>query len=273
MSKHYIYKMEIVDSDLYYGVYIGQHKIGKKDPSCDGYNGSGSKWKKYILSNHVPVKKTILRLCEDIEETNYWEQYYIEEAIQSGVFLWNVVKGGGGHESDRIYTTVEIKAHDKARFQKWYEENKEHLKEYRKQYWEKNKEWMAPKKKQYSESHKELNSVYIRQYYKDNKEAITENHKQYYERNKAKLAEQRKEYGKQYRITHVEQEAKRHKKYVEEHKEEREKYYTQQCCYNGKVMTFRALTLRFRREGFSNPTELAKQYLIKEENTNDLCDY
>ena len=71
MSQYYIYMMEIVDCDTHHGIYIGQHKIGSKDPSCDGYKGSGSKWKREVLSKHISVEKTILRVCDDVKEANF----------------------------------------------------------------------------------------------------------------------------------------------------------------------------------------------------------
>ena len=165
--------MEIAENDTYHGVYIGQHKIGKKNPECDGYRGSGIQWKKHILSNHIPVTKTILRLCDNIEEANYWEQFYIGQAIQSGEYLWNVSKGGGAHEWDRIYTEEEIKAHNKERFNRWYESNKEHHKEHGRQYREHNKERVDLVKKRYKEEHKDFYVEYHKQYYENNKEKLS----------------------------------------------------------------------------------------------------
>ena len=237
MSKYYIYKMEIEENDIYFGSYIGQHKIGKKEPLYDGYKGSGSKWRETILKNHIPVKKTIIRLCESIEESNYWENYYIEQAKLLGECLWNVIKGGGGHEYERIYTDNEIKNH----------------------------------KKKYMEEHKEYFKEILRQYYKNNKERLSEKNKKYYEQNKDHISKVKKEYFKQYKITHAEHETERHKKYNDEHKDKRNQYYTRQCCYDGKIMTFRALALRLRRKNISNPTEVAKQYLITEVNDYEIC--
>lgn len=271
MGKYYIYKMEIEENDKYFGSYIGQHKIGKKEPLYDGYKGSGSKWRETILKNHIPVKKTIIRLCDSIEETNYWEHYYIEQAKLLGECLWNVVKGGGGHEHDKIYTEEEIKAHNKERLKKWYESNREHYAEYKKKYYAENKDHLSLIKKKYREEHKELYEKYAKQYYKDNKDRLAGIHKRYYEQNKDRINELKRDYCKQYRITHAEQEAKRHKKYNDEHKAERNQYYTRQCSYNGEILTFRALALRLRRKNIANPTEVAKQYLITEVNNYEVC--
>lgn len=257
--------MDIVDNDIYHGAYIGQHKIGKKDPTCDNYKGSGSQWKKYILSNHIPVKKTILRICEDIDETNYWEHYYVEQALQSGEYLWNVVKGGGGHECDRVYTEEELRMHNKERSRRWYEANKERHAEYGRQYRKRNKERCYATKKRYEEKRKDFCKEYIKEYHIKNKERIAEQRRQYYLQNKERFAEHRKEYGKQYRITHAEQLAEKNRAYYQKHKEERKQYMTRPCCYEGEVLTFRALTLRLRRKQINNPSEVAKKYLIKDE--------
>lgn len=57
------------------------------------------------------------------------------------------------------------------------------------------------------------------------------------------------------------------KKYIRQHKEEidkyQNKYWNQKCEYNGKVLTLAALSRRFQRQGFSNPTLEAKKYLLQ----------
>lgn len=263
MSKYYIYKMEILDNNKYSGIYIGQHKIGKKEPICDGYNGSGSKWREHVLKNHIPVKKTILMLCDNINESNFWERYFIEQAEQSDEFLWNVKKGGDNHESDRIYTEEEIKAHNKERFQRWYKDNKERFIEHQRQYRKANKERLDIKKKQYEEEHKEFYKEYHKRYYQENKETISEQRKQYWIDNRERFRESRKSYFAQYKETHADYLKQKQKEYNQAHKEERKQYYQQLCCYNGEMLTLRALILRLRRRNIENPTETAKQYLIK----------
>ena len=262
MGKYYIYRMDILENDSYYGSYIGQHKMGAKNPSCDGYRGSGSKWVECILKNHIPVSKTILKVCDNIEESNYWERYYIEQAEQAGTFLWNIMRGGGNHERDRIYTDDEIKAHDKARFQRWYEANKERQTEYRRKYYEHNKERVNAHKKQYEEEHREHFVEYHRRYYRENKDAASVKRKQYWQENKERFREQRKEYQKQYKETHAEYEQERNRQYYQNHKDERNQYYNRLCSYDGETLTFRALILRFNRRKVANPTETARQYLI-----------
>lgn len=262
MSQHYIYRMEIVDCDTHHGIYIGQHKIGSKEPDCDGYKGSGCKWKRETLSKHIPVKKTILRVCDGIKETNFWERYYVEQAIQNGEFLWNVVRGGGGHEQGRAYTDEELKEHQKERFVRWYNENQEHIIEYRKQYFDKNREAIIANHKEYAEKNREFYLEHHKQYYRKNKGRLCQNSKRYHEEHKDKLNAHAKEYWKQYSATHKEQLTEKAKRYNEEHKEERSKYWSQQCCYNGETLTIRALSLRFRRKNIPNPTQEAKKYLI-----------
>ena len=123
MSEYYIYEMRIINSNEYYGSYIGQHKIGLKDPSCDGYKGSGSVWRKQILQNHIPVEKHVIKICNNLEEANYWERFYIAQAREAGIHLWNIADGGGGHEHDRIYTADELQAHNRERYKRWYAKN------------------------------------------------------------------------------------------------------------------------------------------------------
>lgn len=266
MSKHYIYRMDILENDTYCGAYIGQHRIGEKSPSCDGYKGSGSKWKENILKNHIPVKKTILMLCDSLEDANFWEQHYIEEARKAGELLWNVAKGGGGHDPYRVYTEEEIKEHNKIRFYKWYESNKEHVANYRKQYYEKNKERMYACNRQRIENNREQEQEYHKQYYQSNKEKLAYRNKKYYEQNKEHMAEKHKEYWKQYRIIHAEQLRDKSKRYYAENKDKQNQYYSRPCLYNGETITFRALVSRLSRRGIPNPSEVAKQYLIKKEN-------
>ena len=132
MSKYYIYKMTAITEDGNKGSYIGQHKIGRKCPFNDGYKGSGHDWKKHILDNHIPVEKVILRMCDTLEDANYWEDYYIESAKVQGIYLWNMRKGGGSHDHIRLYTDEEIREHYKQRYKKYNKINKEHYKQWKK---------------------------------------------------------------------------------------------------------------------------------------------
>ena len=257
--------MDILENDTYYGAYIGQHRIGEKSPSCDGYKGSGCKWKREILKNHIPVKKTILKLCDSLEEANYWEQHYIAEAKNAGEMLWNVAKGGGGHDPYKIYTAEEIQEHNKARFYKWYESNQEHILNYRKRYYKKNKERLYAYNRKRIENDMEAEREYHRQYYQNNKERFSERSKQYYEQNKERMSEQHRKYWDQYKATHAEQIREKGRRYYAENKDKQIQYKSRPCCYNGETMTYGALTLRLRRKGISNPSEIAKQYLIEKE--------
>ena len=258
--------MDICENDLYHGAYIGQHKIGSKDPSCDGYKGSGCRWKREILSNHIPVTKTILRLCDDVREANFWEVFYINQAKQSGEYLWNVAKGGGGHDHDKIYTEEELKLHNKVRCERWYEANKERHAEYGRQYWKNNKDRLCAAKRKHQEEHKEFYAEYHKQYYKDHIDELSEKHRQYYEQNKDDLNKKRREYGKRYRAVNAEKLAAKAKSYNDAHKEEHRQYRSRQCCYNGETLTINALALRLRRKQIPNPMQVAKHYLITKEN-------
>lgn len=161
------------------GSYIGQHKIGRKCPLEDGYKGSGKAWKKYILQKNVPTEKVILRMCDNIEQANYWEKYYIKQAKEDGIYLWNRTIGGEAHEHNKQYTDQELK---------------QHKKQYNQQYG-----------KQYRDAHRKKITEYHKQWHETNKEKIAEYHKQWHEANKEQQRqyreankEQYKQYYKQY---------------------------------------------------------------------------
>jgi hypothetical protein len=295
MSKYYIYKMNILDNPLYFGSYIGQHKIGKKEPMKDGYKGSGSDWKKYILSNHVPVEKEILCMCESIEEANKMEDYYINQYKDDGIYLWNRCKGGGNHQYDRLYTEEELKEHKKQWGKRYKEANKEKIakqdklyrethKEQRKQYDKQYREAHKEEIKQYREDHKEHYEQYHKRWQKDHEEDLKNYRKQWYEDHREEAQEQRKEYyknnkdrfsqwAKEYRENNKEKYSQYHKQYskqwYEANKEQRKQYdkqYKSQLCeYNGKTITLHGLECRFRRMGIEHPILEAKKYLIEQE--------
>lgn len=262
MSRHYIYRMEIAENNQYHGIYIGQHKMGAKAPIFDGYKGSGCKWRKYILGNHIPVTKTVLLICDSIEEANYWEEYYINQAKEAGEYLWNVAKGGGGHEADHKLTMEELKAHNAERCRLWYEANKERHAEYGRQYRRNNKERCDAVKRKYAEEHREEYKEYHKQYYLDNKEKFSEKSKQNYQKNKECINEHNKEYFKQYAKNHAEQLREKGRRYYEANKEKHKQYYSRLCSYNGETLTINALSLRFKRQNIPNPMQQAKLYLI-----------
>ena len=60
----------------------------------------------------------------------------------------------------------------------------------------------------------------------------------------------------------------KYKKYQKEYnksdkrKEYIKQYYNQLCLYNGETLTLKALSMRFRRKGISNPTAEAKKHLL-----------
>ena len=74
--------------------------------------------------------------------------------------------------------------------------------------------------------------------------------------------ERYKEYQKEYHKTDKYKEY--HKQYIKSDKckEYQKEYQKQLCCYNGETMTLNALSIRFRRQGISNPTQEAKKYLL-----------
>ena len=82
-------------------------------------------------------------------------------------------------------------------------------------------------------------------------EKIKESQKKYYQSEKGK--KHIREYQRKYH---------RPKKSKESQKKYQKKYYSQLCSYNGKILTFKALVLRFYRAGIENPTQEAKKYLL-----------
>ena len=73
-----------------------------------------------------------------------------------------------------------------------------------------------------------------------------------------KYKEYQKDYQKDYQKSNKGKESRR---------KAHNKYYNQLCSYNGETLTLRALIMRFRKAGLSNPTAEAKKYLI--EGSND----
>ena len=147
------------------GSYIGQHKIGRKCPLEDGYKGSGKAWKKYILQRNVPTEKVILRMCDSLEEANYWEKYYIESALAQGIYLWNRTIGGGNHEYNKIYTEEEIAEHKKQCKKQYRETHRKKIAEYHKQWHKTNRKKIAEYNKQWHKTNKEQQRQYYKQYY------------------------------------------------------------------------------------------------------------
>lgn len=82
-------------------------------------------------------------------------------------------------------------------------------------------------------------------------EKIKENQKRYYRSEKGK--KHIREYQKRYH---------RSEKSKESQKKYQKKYYSQLCSYNGKILTLKALVLRFSRAGIEHPTLEAKKYLF-----------
>ena len=57
-------------------------------------------------------------------------------------------------------------------------------------------------------------------------------------------------------------------KYKEYQKEFYKEYNNQLCCYNGEVLTLRALSTRFRKAGIPHPQIEAKKYLLNKSKDN-----
>ena len=74
--------------------------------------------------------------------------------------------------------------------------------------------------------------------------------------------ERKKERNREYKKS--EKYKKYNKKYekTEKRKKAKKEYQNQLCFYNGETLTLNALSIRFLRQGLSNPTIEAKKYLL-----------
>ena len=93
-----------------------------------------------------------------------------------------------------------------------------------------------------------------------------------FERYKKSHKESQKEYQKTKKYKEYMKEYNKSDKGKESHKKAQNKYDNQLCSYNGEILTLRALSQRFRRQGLSNPTAEAKKYLIKNNNPIEFYD-
>ena len=57
---------------------------------------------------------------------------------------------------------------------------------------------------------------------------------------------------------------KHYYKYHDEYLQYKKQYSSQLCSYNGETLTFKALSMRFKRKGVEHPTLEAKKYLINQ---------
>ena len=77
-----------------------------------------------------------------------------------------------------------------------------------------------------------------------------------------RFKEYQKEYRKEYMKEYMKEYQKEYQK-SDKYKEYQKKYKKQICFYNGKILTLRALSLRFYRAGIEHPTKEARKYLLK----------
>ena len=83
-----------------------------------------------------------------------------------------------------------------------------------------------------------------------------------FERYKEYNKEYQKEYQKTDKYKEYQKEYQKTDKCKEYQKEFYKEYNNQLCCFNGQTLTLNALSIRFRRQGISHPTQEAKKYLI-----------
>lgn len=83
-----------------------------------------------------------------------------------------------------------------------------------------------------------------------------------------RLKESKRKAKRKYNKSDKGKESKRKYNKTEKGKESKRKainkYRNQLCLYNGETLTLNALSIRFKSQGISNPTQEAKKYLIKD---------
>ena len=72
----------------------------------------------------------------------------------------------------------------------------------------------------------------------------------------------RRKYYKEYHYTHRDERLTYDKAYNQAHRDEHLAYNNRLCLYEGETLTLNALSIRFYRQGITNPTTEAKKYLI-----------
>ena len=91
-------------------------------------------------------------------------------------------------------TPKEYRVDNKEQYDKWCENNEEHLKEYRKKYKEEHKDKINNFLKDYRNNHKEKIAEQKKQWYENNKEIIAEREKERYKNNKDEILKQKKQW-------------------------------------------------------------------------------
>lgn len=106
---YYIYKIwPIIKESSFYGTYyIGQHTCDytknelENDVFIDNYYGSSSKLKNYYKKygkNQYSVKKEILCFCNDVDDLNEKEKFFVGDLYNNDRLCLNL-KAGGDHAS------------------------------------------------------------------------------------------------------------------------------------------------------------------------------
>lgn len=99
----------------------------------------------------------------------------------------------------------------------------------------------------------------------------TERRKEYQKefRQSEKGKEYMKEYQKEWQNAHQEEMSAYNKEWYGFHRDEQlakcKTYYSRLCFYEGEILTLRALSIRFGRQGIAHPTQKAKEYLLNEQ--------
>lgn len=104
---NYLYRLNLLSDPRYY--YYGVHSTDR-EPSKDGYEGSGSKIKKLIKENgHKCFSKTILQYYNTREELLDAEEKLVTPELLKDEFCLNLLKGGGTLDTTGFSVSDETK--------------------------------------------------------------------------------------------------------------------------------------------------------------------
>lgn len=88
---YYVYKITCTSGSLKDSYYIGQHKTNNIN---DGYKGSGTLIRNYFKKFPNDYIKEILCFCNNVDELNEMEKFYIGNLYKTDDLCINLVAGG-----------------------------------------------------------------------------------------------------------------------------------------------------------------------------------
>ena len=109
MTHYYIYKITLTEGSLKDHYYIGQHKSKSLK---DNYKGSGRFVRDYYKKYPDSYIKEILCLCNDKDELNAAEAFYVGDKYETDPMCLNLCAGGGS-TSGYKYSDILLKTTSK----------------------------------------------------------------------------------------------------------------------------------------------------------------